>query len=264
MDQFFTRWRGKVSGPHSKAQLIQMAKDGQLTRHHSVSTDMANWQQATDLAWVFAPSKPVEPEPSEATETVAAQPMRAPDPAKLPDRKWYYSQAGKPQIGPVVFEVLQQFAGAGQIHPTDQVWSEGSPSWIPAAQVPGLVFAPPAPPPSAVPNKISKPNERRQVMRHMSKYCEACGEAISATSKACPNCGHLTTVPSTPNALGHLALALALASLLLFPPFLGLASFICAIVFLVQTSSKGYGVVVLLLSIVCPIIGIVLGISLSS
>jgi len=261
MDQFFVRWRGKVSGPYSRAQIIQMAKGGQLTRHHAVSSDMANWQPAAELPWVFTVPAQNEAPSSETKASATSETLHTPQPPTPLRQEWYYSQAGKPQIGPVTFAILQQLSIAGQLHATDQVWSEGSPSWIPAAQVPGLVFSTPSP---SVPEREPRSTERRQVLQHMSKFCEACGESISLTAKACPSCGHMGIASSSSNALGHLALALAVASTLFFPPFLGLAAFICAIVFLVQTKSKGYGVIVLLLSIFCPIIGIVLGVVLSS
>ena len=79
---------------------------------------------------------------------------------------WYYARDGA-QTGPVSFDDLKAAVGAGQIRPDDLVWREGTPDWVPAKAVPGLIAAPAAPsspPPSpsrpaapAVPPRPKKP-----------------------------------------------------------------------------------------------------------
>src|SRR5262245_36400515 len=79
---------------------------------------------------------------------------------------WYYARDGA-QTGPVSFDDLKAAVGAGQIRPDDLVWREGTPDWVPAKAVPGLIAAPaapPSPPPSpsrpaapAVPPRPKKP-----------------------------------------------------------------------------------------------------------
>ncbi|NBS85365.1 MAG: hypothetical protein EBQ79_04580 [Actinobacteria bacterium] len=59
------------------------------------------------------------------------------------------------------------------------------------------------------------------------------------------------------NTLSNLAIIFAGVSLLLFPPFFGLAAFILAIIGLVKKESRG--VLALILSIVLPIAGMVIG-----
>jgi hypothetical protein len=59
---------------------------------------------------------------------------------------WFYSQNGQQQ-GPVSLESLRQMAAAGQVRPTDMVWSAGMAAWQPAGQTAGLLPAGATPPP---------------------------------------------------------------------------------------------------------------------
>lgn len=58
---------------------------------------------------------------------------------------WFYSQNGQQQ-GPISFEALRQRAGAGQVQPTDMVWTTGMAAWQPSGQIAAL-FPPGATPP---------------------------------------------------------------------------------------------------------------------
>ena len=55
-----------------------------------------------------------------------------------------------------------------------------------------------------------------------------------------------------------MAFGLALISFAFFPPFVGVAAFVCALSGLLQASSQGYAMAVLALSILCPVSGTVL------
>ena len=56
--------------------------------------------------------------------------------------EWYWMKDGKKQ-GPVDTAHLKQLARAGQIQPTDMIWRDGLPNWVPASQANGLDFGPP-------------------------------------------------------------------------------------------------------------------------
>lgn len=58
--------------------------------------------------------------------------------------EWYYARNNQQQ-GPVAVQLLQDMARSGQLQPTDLVWQQGMPNWIPASQVPQLFAAQPAP-----------------------------------------------------------------------------------------------------------------------
>ena len=58
---------------------------------------------------------------------------------------WYISRDSQP-IGPMSEEELRQRAGGGDLRPTDHVWRDGLPGWVPAPQISSVlpVSAPPA------------------------------------------------------------------------------------------------------------------------
>ena len=59
--------------------------------------------------------------------------------------QWYCIVGGR-RYGPVSEEELRNWAQAGRIKLTDQVWSEGMSAWTPASAVAGLFTAPGGPP----------------------------------------------------------------------------------------------------------------------
>jgi hypothetical protein len=71
--------------------------------------------------------------------------------------QWYYSSNGEQQ-GPVELPELQRLATSGQLQPSDLVWRQGMPLWIPAEDTRGL-FQPqrgqyPAPPAPLAPQVV--------------------------------------------------------------------------------------------------------------
>jgi hypothetical protein len=55
--------------------------------------------------------------------------------------EWYYTLNGQQVPTPASPAILKQLAAAGQLQPTDLVWQEGMPNWLPASTIKGL-FAP--------------------------------------------------------------------------------------------------------------------------
>jgi hypothetical protein len=51
--------------------------------------------------------------------------------------QWYYTSNGEQQ-GPVELVELQRLASSGQIQPSDLVWREGMPLWMPAGETRGV------------------------------------------------------------------------------------------------------------------------------
>src|SRR4051812_15217347 len=56
--------------------------------------------------------------------------------------EWYYTSAGQ-QNGPVTAAQLKQAAQSGQLTPTDLVWKDGMPDWVPATKLKGIFDATP-------------------------------------------------------------------------------------------------------------------------
>ena len=65
------------------------------------------------------------------------------------------------------------------------------------------------------------------------------------------------------NGIATTALVFALLSLLIFPPIFGLIAFILGIIGICVCPSKGYAATALILSIICPIVGMSLGAALA-
>jgi hypothetical protein len=59
---------------------------------------------------------------------------------------WHYSVSGS-RNGPVTAGDLKRLADGGQLSPSDLVWKEGLPNWVPASSVKGLFANASAPPP---------------------------------------------------------------------------------------------------------------------
>jgi hypothetical protein len=74
--------------------------------------------------------------------------------------EWFYTEQGQ-QRGPVTFELLQQLASAGQLRPTDMVWKNGMPQWLPASSQAGLFGGGAAARPAAAPrDSTAEPRAR--------------------------------------------------------------------------------------------------------
>lgn len=67
-------------------------------------------------------------------------------------KQWYCIIGGR-RYGPVSEDELRNWAQAGRIKLTDQVWSEGMPAWTPASAVPGIFWAEGSPPPVLKPHR---------------------------------------------------------------------------------------------------------------
>jgi phage FluMu protein Com len=81
-----------------------------------------------------------------ASQGVAQQPPAgAPASAAPAPAPWYFTRDGK-KFGPYTAAQLKQYAGSGQLLPTDLLWKEGMEGWRPASTVKGL-FAAQQPPP---------------------------------------------------------------------------------------------------------------------
>ncbi len=72
------------------------------------------------------------------------------------DNGYYYSRDGQ-RFGPVPVGQLRQLAAAGQLRPTDLIWTQGMPTWEPASKAQGLFPAGAAASAQASPPQPSEP-----------------------------------------------------------------------------------------------------------
>lgn len=146
---FYIRIRGRVLGPYDLEKLQSLARRGQLSRMHEISSDATTWVRASAHPELFVN----EDIPSIVTAQNGQNDVHAPGIEGGPSRptasqRWWYGKNGS-EAGPVDQPTLQQMLASGTLTPDDIVWTDGMTHWIPARQVPGLVvasipFSPPA------------------------------------------------------------------------------------------------------------------------
>jgi putative ABC transport system ATP-binding protein len=94
-------------------------------------------------------------------------------------RGWYYAQSRPMRVGPLSDRQLQDLVNAGQIRPTDMVWLEGTPRWVPAGAVEGLVFPHEGPAPLAA--TLARPRLDVQVAVRCRGVTKSFGEGNAKT-----------------------------------------------------------------------------------
>jgi hypothetical protein len=137
-----------VLGPYEQEKLQALARRGQLSRMHEISTDGVSWVRASNFPELFTGGQNelsvMESEPKAGFGNDAGAPYRSSSPTAPPtmpggaQAKWYYTSGGQQQ-GPADFSDLQILAGLGQLEAQDQVWADGMAAWMPAGQVQGLM-----------------------------------------------------------------------------------------------------------------------------
>jgi uncharacterized RDD family membrane protein YckC len=78
--------------------------------------------------------------------------------------EWHVGRNGQ-QTGPFTAQQLRQMAASGQLSPTDLLWKDGMPNWVPGSSVKGLFAEPVAsgPPPSRPSPRPAAPPPRRAI-----------------------------------------------------------------------------------------------------
>lgn len=139
---------------------------------------------------------------------------------------WYWMKNGE-KHGPVDTAHLKQLALTGQLQPTDTIWREGLPNWVPASKAKGLEFGhsqelhyatqrnpftgPAAAEPSVPVGQGSVPaqtDERSpfhgvdnsfEDMDDTTKPCPFCAEPIAKAAVKCKHCGEFLTTAEQSN-----------------------------------------------------------------
>ncbi len=142
--------RGRSLGPFDPARLRQLAKQGQLSRVHMLSSDGEHWQRASDFPELFQGDtghasaaassggghiQTAEQSPSQESADDSSQSKNAKSDA--PPAIWFYGM-GEQSNGPVTMGTLCQLITSGKLSPTDVVWKDGMQDWLPLTSVPEL------------------------------------------------------------------------------------------------------------------------------
>ena len=134
-DTYYVKIRGRVLGPFLPDRLIEMVKQGKLSRVHMLSTDNEHWQKASAFPELFQAAAVS----SRTTEAVASQITAEPEAESTPSMElgevWHYAINGESK-GPVAQTTIRELIGMGQLTETDLIWREGMQEWKPASSVP--------------------------------------------------------------------------------------------------------------------------------
>jgi hypothetical protein len=111
---------------------------------------------------------------------------------------WYWMKDGERQ-GPMDTAHLKQLARTGQLQPTDPIWREGLPNWVPASKAKGLEFG--------HSQELHEPSPFQSVAGSFgvsatddtTKPCPYCAEPIAKAAVKCKHCGEFLTKVDQPN-----------------------------------------------------------------
>lgn len=120
---YYTR-NNQTFGPVTSKDLRQLASLGYLKPSDMVMKEGYKWKPAGEVPGLFGTAPP---------PPGAARGVPAPAGSNVPC--WYYALDGQP-LGPCTADQIRSLLASGELTPEDNVWREGMPEWLPAAQLP--------------------------------------------------------------------------------------------------------------------------------
>ncbi len=163
-DQVYIRFKGKVLGPLTFHKIQDLARRGQITRMHDLSSDGVNWVKAEEFGNVFSQARspgsdapreevPAAQDHGNSTQALPKSPLNAtkgaplldgtgtnkkellPRPGESPDQtiQWYAHLNGANQ-GPLSSSNLEAAVKTEQITRETLIWRAGFDDWKPAVQ----------------------------------------------------------------------------------------------------------------------------------
>jgi len=159
-DHIYVRFKGKTLGPLTLQKIQDLARRGQITRMHDLSSDGMSWVKAEDFGDIFATSRTPTAAASERTNGSAlANPsagnrteiansgfgQASPRANEAPDQtvQWYAHVDGENR-GPMEVAAFHALINGGQIDRETLVWRAGFDDWKPAGDCLPTAFAPAA------------------------------------------------------------------------------------------------------------------------
>jgi hypothetical protein len=164
-DQIYVRFKGKVLGPLTLQKVQDLARRGQITRMHDLSSDGISWLKAEEFGEIFTSNRGAANSVSGGEKGLVAPPAGVPRtpglssvvggsnevisgkglatpqsellprPGESPDEsiQWYVHLNNKNQ-GPLNTGSLTNAVKSGQVTRETLIWRAGFDDWKPAAQ----------------------------------------------------------------------------------------------------------------------------------
>lgn len=159
-DNIYVRFKGKTLGPLTRQKIQDLARRGQITRMHDLSSDGMSWVKAEEFGDIFTSSrtpKAATPEPTNTPATaspaggfrseiaVSSVGQASPRPNEAPDQtvQWY-AHVGGENRGPMDAAEIKSLIDGGQIDRETLIWRPGFDDWKPAGDCLSAAFAPAA------------------------------------------------------------------------------------------------------------------------
>lgn len=149
---YYVKIRGRVIGPFPPERLVEMVRQGSLSRIHQISTDETNWRPAAEFSQFFAAAQTsthaaargnsAEPNNHFATPAAGANHslhkstsgggarIEHPEAMNDDDEQWYYG-INDQSTGPVSRSMLLDLLRSGQLSSSDMLWRSGMADWQP-------------------------------------------------------------------------------------------------------------------------------------
>jgi len=134
---YYYRVRGRTLGPVSLRQIRQLAQRAQIGRTTDISRDGVQWGKAGDWPEIFEAPAGVDTGSIGGLGGDMGLSIAEPATTGVASGNWYYAVGGVQQ-GPVDLASLQRMVAAGQVGPSDHVFSEGGADWVPVSSMPQL------------------------------------------------------------------------------------------------------------------------------
>ena len=143
---YYVKARGRVAGPFPVDRLQAMARQGQLSRIHDVSTDGKKWQKASRFSELFQVDQPAAKPTTETGGHATAQRKKRSRPAEVDDNTslppaekggWHYGINGQ-TAGPVAESVIVDLIRRGKLTVRDRVWKATFDDWKTVGELPQL------------------------------------------------------------------------------------------------------------------------------
>ncbi|HTQ37817.1 MAG TPA: GYF domain-containing protein [Pirellulales bacterium] len=128
-DVWYVKSQGAVRGPFSESVLLSMKESGRIALDTLISADREHWKPISVLGGTFSQSEIALTDGQFPLATEMAS----------PGVQFYIHLDGQ-TVGPFSVQTIQERISAGLLGPTDPVWMQGNPAWLPAARLPGLAF----------------------------------------------------------------------------------------------------------------------------